>query len=98
MKFLWYGISFLILVPVVKIVNTIRERMSNWHDDGDGTQESNRRLHHSLVNFESRSRRPNGNLISRSDQDRVQFILPTLRELDIYDRNRNRGPQITEAV
>ena len=98
MKLLWYGISFLILVPVVKIVNTIRERMSNWHDDGDGTQESNRRLHHSLVNFESRSRRPNGNLISRSDQDRVQFILPTLRELDIYDRNRNRGPQITEAV
>ena len=82
---------------------TLIRKWLNLQDSSDQAQGQNtgipvRRLQHSMINFEPRNRTSNfrSNLLLNDDQNNQNsFVLPSLTELELYDRRRN--PRSTES-
>ena len=100
-KVLWCLISFLVVAPLSRGTNILRERWVNVGETHTQDVQSPdhgtpvRRLNHSMLTFHPRTRTYGNNLLRSSSHNNVQFVLPTLSELDRYDRSRT--PRITES-
>ena len=93
--------SWTVIAPLARGLQGLREIWLNYRVPSSEelelqpTQNSVRRLNHSLLTFNPVNRNFNTNLMRNRNQDQLGFVLPTLSELQRYEQQRNQ--QNTES-